>query len=259
MDKIILKKEKRIAVITINRPDVKNALDMETYDEFANALENVKADSEIRVIVINGAGDSFCTGIDLKFARTLKDMSPREVTALIKRLQAIFRFEDIEKPVVSAVNGYAMGNGCDIAVASDFVIAADDAMLGMTYTNLGLIPDLGGTFRLPRVVGLAKAREMILTGKNVNAEEALRIGLVNKVVPAGSLMDAAIEFASILAQRAPIALAMAKAAINKGLSSDLAAAQDFEAYIQNICLQSKDVTEAVRAFLEKRSPDFKGE
>jgi len=259
MNKIILKKEKRIAVITINRPKVKNALDLEAYDEFANALEDVKADSDIRVILINGTGDSFCTGIDLKFAGTLKDMSPREVTALIKRLQAIFRFEDIEKPVVSAVNGYALGNGCDIALASDFVIAADNAMLGMTYTNLGLIPDLGGTFRLPRAVGLAKAREMILTGKNVNAEEALRIGLVNKVVPAGSLMDAAIEFASILAQRAPIALAMAKAAINKGLSSDLAAAQDFEAYIQNICLQSKDVTEAVRAFLEKRSPDFKGE
>jgi enoyl-CoA hydratase len=259
MNKIILKKEKRIAVITINRPKVKNALDLEAYDEFANALEDAKADSDIRVILINGAGDSFCTGIDLKFAGTLKDMTPREVTGLIKRLQAIFRFEDIEKPVVSAVNGYALGNGCDIALASDFVIAADNAMLGMTYTNLGLIPDLGGTFRLPRIVGLAKAREMILTGENINAEEALRIGLVNRVVPAGGLMDAAIEFAAILAQRAPIALAMAKAAINKGLSSDLASAQDFEAYIQNICLQSRDVTEAVRAFLEKRSPDFKGE
>jgi len=259
MSKIILKKEKKIAIITINRPDVKNALDMETYDEFANALEEVKADSEIRVIVISGAGDSFCTGIDLKFAGTLKNMSPRELTALIKRLQAIFRFEDIEKPVVSAVNGYAMGNGCDIAVASDFVIAADDALLGMAYTNLGLIPDLGGTFRLPRLVGLSKARELILTGENINAEEALRIGMLNKVVPVESLMDEAIKFAGKLAKRAPIALSMAKTAINKGLSSDLSTAQDFEAYIQNICLQSRDVAEAVSAFLEKRSPNFKGE
>ena len=258
MGKIDLTREDRIAVLAINRPKVKNALDMDTYEEFESAIEEVKDDSNIRVVVITGAGDSFCAGLDLKFAATIKSMSPMEVISLIKRLQEIFAFEKIRKPIISAVKGYALGNGCDIALASDFVIAAESAKIGMIYTNLGLIPDIGGTFRLPRQVGLAMARELILTGEEVDAKRALEIGMVNRVVPTEILMDETMKFANKLARRAPIALAMAKAAINKGLGTDLYTTHDFEAYLQSICLQSNGVMEAMNAFLEKREPNFEG-
>lgn len=256
--RVTLTREDKIAVLTINRPEVKNALDMETYEEFGKAIEKVKSDPDSRVVVITGAGDSFCAGLDLKFAATIKDMSAVEVVGLIKRLQEIFTFESVEKPVISAIKGYTLGNGCDIALASDFVIAAENARIGMIYTNLGLIPDIGGTFRLPRLVGLSMAREMILTGEQIDAARALDIGMVNKVVPTERLMDETMEFAGKLAGRAPIALAMAKAAINKALGVDLHTAHNFEAYMQSVCLQSSDVMEAVSAFLEKRKPDFKG-
>ncbi len=256
MGKVTLIREDKIAVLTINRPDVKNALDLDTYEEFGEAVEEIKRDSDIRVAVITGAGDSFCAGLDLKFAAKIKSMSAMEVVSLIKRLQGIFAFENVGKPVISAIKGYTLGNGCDIALASDFVIAAEDAKIGMIYTNLGLIPDMGGTFRLPRLVGLAMAKELILTGEQISARRALEIGMINKVVPTEKLMDETMKFAGKLAGRSPIALAMAKAAINKGLGVDLSAAQDFEAYIQNVCLQSDDVTEAISAFLEKRKPNF---
>ncbi len=258
MGKVTLIKEEKIAVLTINRPDVKNALDLDTYEEFGEAVEEIKRDSDVRVAVITGAGDSFCAGLDLKFAATIKSMSATEVVSLIKRLQEIFTFENVGKPVISAVKGYTLGNGCDIALASDFVIAAENAKIGMIYTNLGLIPDMGGTFRLPRLVGLAMAKELILTGEQIDAKRALEIGMINKVVTAEKLMDETMGFAGKLAGRSPVALAMAKAAINKGLGVDLCVAQDFEAYIQSVCLQSDDVAEAINAFLEKRKPNFKG-
>ena len=258
MENIILTKKNNIGILTINRPKVKNALDKEAYEEFGNAIETVGQDSDIRVVVINGEGDSFCTGLDLKFASTLNTFTVMEMENLIKRLQNIFAFENLKKPVISAVQGYALGNGCDIALASDFIIAADNARFAMAYTNLGLIPDLGGTYRLPRLVGLAKARELILTGEQIDAVEALNIGMVFKVVPVGQLMDKTMEFANKLAKRAPLAMAMAKSAINKGLATDLHTACDFEAALQNICLKSDDVNEAISAFVEKRYPVFKG-
>lgn len=258
MKNIILTKEDNIGILTINRPQVKNALNMEAYDDFGKAVEEVAADSNIRAVVINGEGDSFCTGLDLKFASTLNQLTVLEMENLIKRLQHIFAFENLKKPVISAVHGYAMGNGCDIALASDFIVAADNAKFAMAYTNLGLIPDLGGTYRLPKIVGLVKARELILTGRQIDASEALSIGMVLQVVPADQMMTKAMEFANILAKRAPLAMAMAKKAINKGLETDLVTACDFEAALQNICLKSEDVNEAILAFVEKRAPVFKG-
>ena len=258
MSKIKLSKDDRIAIITINRPEVKNALDMETYEEFVNALKEVKEDSEVRVLVITGAGDSFCSGLDLKFAATTSKKTVSETVASLQRLQASFSFEEIEKPVISAVNGYALGNGCDIALASDFIIASEEAKFGMAYTNLGLIPDLGGTFRLPRLVGLAAARELILTGEQIDARRALEIGMISRVVAPENLMVSTMEFADKLAKRAPIAMAMAKTAINKGLGVDLSTSLQFESYLQSICLQSSDMIEAVTALFEKRAPDFSG-
>ena len=258
MENIMLHKENRIAVLTLNRPKLRNALDMDTYEEIGSAIEDVKNDPELRVLVITGAGDSFCAGLDLNFAAVIKKMSATELIGFIKKLQLIFNFERIKIPVISSVKGYAMGNGCDIALASDFIFAAEDAKFAMAYTNLGLIPDIGGTFRLPKLVGLAVARELILTGDQFDAERALKIGMVNRVMPADKLMDETMKFADKLAKRAPIALSMAKAAIYNSLGSDLYKSFEFEAYMQNICIQSEDVNEAISAFLEKRSPDFKG-
>lgn len=258
MSKIILSKEDKIALITINRPEVKNALDMETYEAFGSAIKEVKEDSEVRVLVITGAGDAFCSGLDLNFAAAGHKKTVSEMVSSLQQLQDNFSFEKIEKPVISAVNGYALGNGCDIALASDFVLASENAKFGMAYTNLGLIPDLGGTFRLPRLVGLAAARELIFTGERINARHALEIGMISRVVAPEMLMENTMEFANKLAKRAPIALASAKAAIYKGLGVDLSTALQFESYLQGICLQSSDTVEAVTALMEKREPNFKG-
>ena len=258
MSKVILSKENRIALLTINRPEVKNALDMETYEAFGSAIKEVKEDADVRVLVITGAGDSFCSGLDLNFAASGPEKTASEMIPSIQQLQDFFAFEKVEKPVISAVNGYALGNGCDIALASDFVIASEKAQFGMAYTNLGLIPDLGGTFRLPRLVGLAAARQLILTGERIDARRALEIGMIGRVVPPEDLMDNTMAFAKRLAKRAPIALAMAKVAINKGLSSDLSTSLHLESYLQSICLKTSDTVEAVTALIEKREPDFKG-
>ena len=259
MEKIILNKVDRIAILTINRPDARNALDLGTYEEFESAIEDVKNDSELRALIITGAGDSFCAGLDLKFAAVVTKMSAAKIIGFIKKLQLIFNFERIKIPVISAVKGYAMGNGCDIALASDFIFAAKDAKFAMTYTNLGLIPDMGGTFRLPKLVGLATARELIMTGDLFDAKRALDIGMVNRVVPVDKLMDETMKFANKLAKRAPLALSMAKSAIYNSLGSDLAKSYDFEAYMQSVCIKSDDVNEAITAFIEKRAPKFKGE
>ncbi|MDY6932640.1 MAG: enoyl-CoA hydratase [Spirochaetota bacterium] len=258
MENIILTKEDQIAILTINRPNFKNALDGKTYEEFGIAIDDVKSDSSIRVLIITGAGDSFCSGLDLSYAASMKDQSMGDFRAGMKRLQSIFNFEEIYKPVIAAVKGYALGNGCDIALASDFIIAGESAKFAMAYTNLGLIPDLGGTFRLPRLVGPAKAKELILTGEKIDAKTALDIGIAGKLVPDEKLMDEANKFAQKLAKRSPIALSLAKKAINNSLGTNLYNSLEYEAYMQNICMNSNDTAEAVMAFLEKREPNFTG-
>lgn len=258
MDNILLTKENKIAILTINRPEVKNALDGKTYEEFGIAIDDVKSDSDIRVLVITGAGDSFCSGLDLNYAANMKSTNQMEFRTGLKDIQRIFTFERINKPVIAAVKGYALGNGCDIALACDFIIAAESSKFSMAYTNLGLIPDLGGTFRLPRLVGASMAKELILTGERINAQRALTMGMVGRVVPDDKLMDETLEFATKLAKRSPIALSLAKMAINNSLGTDLNTAQEFEIYMQGLCIQSKDSNEAVMAYIEKRDPNFIG-
>lgn len=259
MKNLIIDKKDHIALLTINRPEVRNALDGETYGELSEAIEDIKNDRSIRVLVITGADKSFCSGLDLKFAASMNNLTTLEFRTLLKKLQDMFSFEMLNIPVISAVNGYALGNGCDIAIASDIIIASENAIFGMVYTNLGMIPDLGGTFRLPRLIGSAMAKELILTGEKIDAKRALEIGMVSRVVPHDKLMDEAMGLAEKLAKRAPIAMAMAKKAINNGLDNNLQASLEFESYMQNVCIKSKDVTEAVIAFMEKREPNFTGE
>ena len=258
MSKIILDKNEHVAVLTINRPEVKNALDGEAYDEFKLAIDEIKQDSAIRVVVITGQDDAFCSGLDLNFSGSMAALNIAEFSATLKKIQAIFQFETVQKPIIAAVNGAALGNGCDIALASDIIFASDNAIFSMAYTNLGLIPDLGGTFRLPRLVGTVKAKEIILTGEKISADEALEIGMINKVFPFDKLMKETMKFAQKIAKRPPLALAMAKMAICNGLNTDLNSSLEYECYLQNICFGSEDVKEAITAFIEKREPKFIG-
>jgi len=258
MDRLILEKNEDIATIKINRPDSLNALDGKTYEEFGLVIEDVRMDKDIRVVIITGVGRAFCVGLDLKYAAKMGRMTQPEVRAFIRSIQHTFSFERLEKPVIAAVNGFAMGNGCDIALASDFRIASEDATFEMTYVKLGLIPDLGGTFRLPRLVGMAKAKELILTGERIDAKEAERIGLLNKVVPSDRLESEVSKLAAKLAKGAPIAIGLAKMAINNGIGTDLRSAMEYEVYGQSVCMQTKDMVEAMGAFMGKREPKFKG-
>jgi len=260
MERLILEKADGVAKIVLNRPEVLNALDLKTFDELAEAVAEVAADRQVRAVIIAGAGRAFCTGIDLSFIHTIASLPAPEFQKKLREMQGILSsLEELNKPVVAAVNGYALGAGCDLALACDLRIASEKAVFGEQYIKVGLMPDLGGTQRLPRVVGVAKAKELIFTGDHVNAQEAYRIGMVNKVVAVDELLPAAETLAKRLAAGPSVAIGMAKRAINKGLDVDLQSGLEYEVYGQSICLQTADVKEGVAAFLEKREPKFKGE
>ena len=255
---ILVEKEGGIAKVILNRPEALNALDEETYDELWLAVEDVRVDQEIRAVVVTGAGRAFCAGLDLKYGERLSEAPPQKFRAIMRKIQETFRLERLEKPVIAAVNGYALGNGCDLALACDFRIASENARFGMVYTQLGLVPDVGGAYRLTRLVGVSKAKELIFTGITINAKEAQRIGMVDKVVPAEGLDSAAFDLARKLAKGAPIAIGLSKMAINNSLDADLKTALEFDAYAQSICFQTEDVREGMIARAQKREPVFKG-
>ncbi len=259
MENIILNRENRIAVLTINRPAHKNALDGQTYDELYRAVETVKNDPETRVMVITGIENSFCSGIDLAYAKELAGMSRIDFLDMMKKVQATFAFEELSIPVIAAVNGYAIGNGCDLVLGADFIYAGKSAVFSMAYINVGMVPDLGGSFRLTRLVGPLAAKELILTGDRFSAEKAFQLGMVSQVVPDGQLMDSVTALAEKLARKPPIAMALAKKSINNSLSSSLSASLDFEAGSQCTCIKSRDSAEAVCAMLEQRAPEFLGD
>jgi len=258
MENILLTKHGNITVLQINRPDSRNELNGKMYDEFKATVDDLRQDTRTRVLVITGTGNTFCSGIDLNYAVELRKLGQTEFMAMMKTVQSAFCFENLLFPVIAAVNGYALGNGCDIALACDLIFSAKSAVFSMAYTNMAMIPDLGGTFRLTRLVGPSKAKELILTGERFDAETGYAIGIVNRVISDGDLMKETMDFAEKLAKRAPIALAMAKRAINNSLSNDLGSILDFEAYNQSLCIKSEDAVEALNAMLQKREPVFSG-
>jgi enoyl-CoA hydratase/carnithine racemase len=257
-DNLLLQRDGAVAVVTINRPAVLNALSIQTLDELRQVMLDLRNDDGVRAVVVTGAGPkSFVAGADIK---ELAQQTPVSLRELGRAGQAVFDLiELLGKPVIAAINGFALGGGCELAMACTIRLAADTARLGQPEINLGLIPGYGGTQRLARLIGQGRALELLLTGTPISAEEAFRIGLVNRVVPAGELMAAATALAAQLAAQAPVAARYIIEAVHRGQDVPLADGQAIEATLFGLAAATDDMREGTRAFLEKRKPTFKGQ
>ena len=257
-ENLIVERKDGVGIIAINRPKALNALSRGTVAELARAIEELAAADSVRAIVLTGAGEkAFVAGADISEFNTLQ--SAEEAAAYARAGQEVLnRIEHLPKPVIAAINGYALGGGCELAMACDIRLAADTARLGQPEINLGIIPGYGGTQRLPRLVGRGTAKLLVLVGDAITADEALRIGLVDAVVPAAELMDKALELAGKLASKAPVALRLCKQAINEGMEGTLAAGLGHEAALFGLVFDTEDRVEGVDAFLQKRKAEWKG-
>src|SRR5436309_389559 len=256
-DNVLLERDGAIAIVTINRPKVLNALNTQTLDELRRAFLDLKQDEGVRVVILTGAGErSFVAGADINELAVQTPTSGREHALAGQHVFDLI--ENIGKPVIAAINGYALGGGCELAMACTLRLAADSAKLGQPEITLGIIPGYAGTQRLPRLVGRGKAMEMILTGAPISADEAQRIGLVNRVVPAAELIAEAKKLATQLAASAPVAMRYIISAINKGAEMPFAEACQYEATLFGLVASTEDMREGTAAFLEKRKPEFKG-
>lgn len=252
---IILERRDRIALLTVNRPDVLNALDPPTWEELADAVRHVEQDPDIRVLIVTGAGEkAFAAGSDI---RSLRERTMWDVLQYSSQ-DVLTELENLPKPVIAAVNGYALGGGCELAMACDIRIAAETARIGLPEVNLGIVPGAGGTQRLVRLVGLGKAKELIFTGDIIDAHEAERIGLVNKVVPQDELLDAAFRMAEKILAKGPLAVSMAKRIVQLAVDVDLRSGLAMEKLAQSILFATEDRREGMDAFLEKRKARFQG-
>ncbi len=252
----------QVATITLNRPDRYNALNPTLRQELCDAIEQSNADTDVRAIVITGAGKGFCSGGDMKANANVKSID--EANPLSNKLEPIrdkiiLSMRGSTKPYIAAVNGAAAGGGMGIALACDIRIAATKAKFGQTFSRRGLHPDWGGTYFLPRLVGTAKACELIWSGRMIGAEEALALGIVSQLTEPDALMPTALEMARSFAAGPPVSIRLSKRAIYRSMEADLRDALEFETYAQNVCLSTDDVKEGVRAFVEKREPNFSGQ
>lgn len=256
---IKLDKKGNVATISVDRPKVSNAIRFETMLEIDQALDDIEFNDDIRVVVFTGSGEkAFVSGADIAAVMAQNPTYVDHLKTLPKCQDVITRLEDFSKPVIARINGYALGGGSEIALGCDIRIASKNAVFGLPEIKLGIIPGYGGTQRLARLVGLGKAKELIMTGDPISAEEALKIGLVNKVVPLEELDVEVEKLAGKLAARPPVALHMAKVALNKGIQADLQTALDIEARCCLLCFGTDDRVEGMNAFIEKRKPIFRG-
>ena len=256
-DNLLLERDGGIAVVTINRPKVLNALNSQTLDELRRLILELKADETARAVVITGAGDkAFVAGADINELAVQTPTGGREHALTGQHVFDLV--EHMGKPVIAAINGFALGGGCELAMACTLRIAADTARLGQPEIALGLIPGYAGTQRLPRLVGQGRALELLLTGTPIAADEALRIGLVNRVTPAADLLAEARKLAHQLARQAPVAVRYILDAVRNGATMPLAEACRYEATLFGLVASTDDMREGTAAFLEKRKPEFKG-
>ncbi|GAB6888500.1 enoyl-CoA hydratase [Desulfothermus okinawensis JCM 13304] len=257
-DEILLKEEKdQICILTLNRPQVMNAFNFELLLALKKEIDDLRFRRDIRVVIITGAGDrAFCAGADLKERATMPEEKVKEFIYTIRNL-----FTDIEnlpKPVIAAVNGVALGGGTEFALACDIRMASENATMGLTETRLAIIPGAGGTQRLPRIIGRAKAKELIFTGKRISAKEAFDMGLVNKVCALDELLSECEKIAMEICETGPIAIEQAKYAINRGIEVDINSGLAIESNAYWITIPTEDRLEGLKAFKEKRKPNYKG-
>jgi enoyl-CoA hydratase len=256
-DNLLFEVSERIARITFNRPNVLNALNRKTMDELGDCLKKVRADDEIRVLILTGAGEkAFIAGADINELSQQTPVNGREFTLYGQEI--IHRLETLGKPAIAAINGFALGGGCELALACTLRVASRNAKLGQPEVKLGIIPGYGGSQRLPRLCGKGVAHELILTGEMITAEEALRIGLVNRVVEPGELLATAEAIAKKIIANAPLAVRYALEAVERGMEMPQEEGLYLEATLFGLCCATQDMREGTRAFLEKRPPKFEG-
>lgn len=243
-----------IGIIKINRPQQLNALNIQTIHELNDLIHLWSKDDKIKVLIITGEGKSFVAGADIA---EMKDMTKQQAIDFSEMGQKVFSLiESQEKPVIACVNGFALGGGCELAMACDIKVASDRAKFGQPEVNLGVIPGFAGTQRLARMVGAAKAKELILTGEIIDAQTALSIGLVNQVVPHDNLLDQTFKMAQKIASKGPTAVRLAKKVISRGIETDFATGSSFEVEAFGECFASGEAKEGMSAFLEKRKPEW---
>jgi enoyl-CoA hydratase len=256
-ENILFEVKDGVGVLTFNRPKALNALNPATIEEISDVIDRVRKDDSVRVLVLTGAGEkAFVAGADIT---QFPKMNPLEARAFAERGQDVFaRLEQLPKPVIACCNGFTLGGGCELAMSCDFIYASDKARFGQPEINLGIIPGFGGTQRLSRLVGRARAKELCMTGEMIDAQRAREIGLVAKVFPADQLLDETLKVASQLAAKSLVALRTIKLVVDRGADVDLKSGCAIEAEAFGASFASQDAREGVAAFLEKRKPDFKG-
>lgn len=256
-DLLLVEPKNQTVILTLNRPTVMNCLNFDLLYAVRDQIDALQYDNRLRTVIITGSGEkAFCAGADLKERASL---TPDEVKKFILTIRNLLTaIQNLNKPVISAINGIALGGGTEIALASDIRVASTTAQMGLTETRLAIIPGGGGTQRLPRIIGVAKAKELIFTGRRVDAAEALDIGLVNKICEPAALMDTCMEMADMISETGPIAVEMAKYAIDKGIETDLATGLAIESNAYRVTIPTEDRIEGLTAFREKRKPVYKG-
>lgn len=251
---IIAERTDRIGIVKINRPDVYNAVNVEAILELEQAMKDLNDDKSVYVIIITGEGKAFVSGSDISRLKTMDAIAAREYSQTGQRVLSYI--ENMEKPVIAAVNGFALGSGCELAMACDIRIASEKAKFGQPEVKLGLIPGHAGTQRLARLVGVGKAKELIFTGDTIDAQEALRIGLVNQVVSPEALIEEVKKLANKIMEVSPTAVRIAKTVINRGADANLTTANSYETEAFSILFSTEDAKEGMNAFLEKRRPNW---
>ena len=256
---ILYEKEGGIGIITLNRPKQLNAITFKLKEEVSGLLDEIEKDDDIKVVIITGGSKAFCAGADIKERSGIRQAQPEYYFNQRKTHVDFYgKIENFEKPVIAAVSGVAVGGGCEISLACDFRIASETARFGVPEVKLGMIPAGGGTQRLPRIIGVGRAKELLFTGDFIDAHESLRVGLVNKVFPVDQLMEETKTLALKIANNPPLSVKYAKRCVNVGIQLDLMSGLDYETQCASVLTTSEDRIEGFQAFVEKRKPVFKG-